>query len=1195
MTVFLKLIELENFKSYKGYFQIGPLKPFTAIIGPNGSGKSNFMDAISFVMGEKSGSLRVRRLNELIHGSSIKKPIAERAWVKAIFQLTDGTEKSFLRSIEATGSTSEYKINDNIVTSAVYLADLEKLGINVRAKNFLVFQGAVESIATKKAEELTSLFEEISGSINFKADYDRLKAEILKVENEIQCSYSKKKEMVAEKREANLEMKQAEKYQRLKENYALKRLEFQLFCLHQKDTLICGLKIDRMGQSYKVEKMDSEKEVIEEILTKEETKSAQLQRELAEIEQDIREIEVAISKNKPKSIKIYEGIAHFRKKLESAEKSYKRAQLADETHQKNIRDLQEELDKIEKMKDSFEAGIINESQGSNENVRLEETQIHEYNRLKEESNKKSASYFQLLDSANREIKSDQDRLESTITRRTKIENKLKQKRDMRNEILRRASKLEEQINKTEDSLVNQTQLRDNLRSAVDSAKGKIQEVQRELENISGQLGDANIDQQELARTKRKAEIVENLKRLYSGVYARLFNMCEPIHKRYNVALTKVLGMYMDAIVVDSAKTAGQCVQYLKEQYLGPETFLALDYVQSWPIKERLRDIKEPANVKLLYDVLKFWPREIDPVILFATKNVLVCETSEDARKLAYDKQTRYDCIALDGTCYQKSGIMSGGSSDLAKRAKRWDDKEMDQLKLRKEKLTEELRDLLAISRKESDLSTIESQIRGCENSLKYTKADLFENQKEFSSLDKEIQELCQELETIQPSVEAIEKIIAEREREIRDIKDKMNNVEDEVYGDFCKRIGVSSIRQYEERELHLHQEQAQKRMEFENQCNRIQTQLEFEKQRDTKSNVSRWKELVQKAEEDLQLSERSEIDLTAEISKDEARMKQLELLQTAKKKKITKTEQDIEHWRSKIRLLTMRAFHLANEIDAIGMKIEKLIEDKEAILAHCTMEGITIPMMNSEDLESIIYNSLPKNLQGLEGEDWKIAFNNLKKAESDLHAALEKTHVPNAKAIETYMVVKEKFQLINSAFEKARLEGKKIRKQFEKIKKKRYDLFMPCFEHISTQIDLDYKDLTKNLSAQAFLEPENPEEPFIGGINYNCVPPGKRFQLIHNLSGGEKAIAALALLFAIHSFHPAPFFVLDEVDASLDNTNIGKLASYIREKINSLQTIMISLKDEFFSHADALIGISSEVAECLQSNVFTYDITTCDA
>ena len=120
-------------------------------------------------------------------------------------------------------------------------------------------------------------------------------------------------------------------------------------------------------------------------------------------------------------------------------------------------------------------------------------------------------------------------------------------------------------------------------------------------------------------------------------------------------------------------------------------------------------------------------------------------------------------------------------------------------------------------------------------------------------------------------------------------------------------------------------------------------------------------------------------------------------------------------------------------------------------------------------------------------------------------------------------------------------------------------MFMKCFEHVSNTIDGIYKNLAKNQSAQvineihrilfqiyitlyqAFLGPENPEEPYLEGINYNCVAPGKRFQPMSNLSGGEKTIAALALLFAIHSFQPAPFFVLDEIDAALDNTNIGKV------------------------------------------------------
>ncbi|KYN50715.1 Structural maintenance of chromosomes protein 1A [Trachymyrmex septentrionalis] len=217
MPAFLKHIEVDNFKSYKGKLIIGPLKSFTAVVGPNGSGKSNFMDAISFVMGEKTSSLRVKRFSELIHGASIGMPVARSASVTAVFELEDGTEKSFMRSVQ--GSSSEHRINNNVVTSQVYLNELEHLGINVKAKNFLVFQGAVESIAMKNPKERTALFEEISNSGSLKTEYERLKTEMLKAEEETQFSYQKKKGIAAERKEAKLEKEEAEKYQRLKEEY----------------------------------------------------------------------------------------------------------------------------------------------------------------------------------------------------------------------------------------------------------------------------------------------------------------------------------------------------------------------------------------------------------------------------------------------------------------------------------------------------------------------------------------------------------------------------------------------------------------------------------------------------------------------------------------------------------------------------------------------------------------------------------------------------------------------------------------------------------------------------------------------------------------------------------------------------------------------------------------------------------------
>merc|ERR1712156_826441 len=184
-------IELENFKSYKGHIRLGPLHPFTSVIGPNGSGKSNFMDAISFVMGEKTTSLRVKRLSDLIHGASINRAVSNRASVSAIFVREDGSEQTFTRSI--IGSSAEHRIDNEVVSSQQYHKELENLKINVNAKNFLVFQGAVESIAMKNPKERTALFEEISGSGAKKREYDRLQEEMKHAEENTQMSYQKKK------------------------------------------------------------------------------------------------------------------------------------------------------------------------------------------------------------------------------------------------------------------------------------------------------------------------------------------------------------------------------------------------------------------------------------------------------------------------------------------------------------------------------------------------------------------------------------------------------------------------------------------------------------------------------------------------------------------------------------------------------------------------------------------------------------------------------------------------------------------------------------------------------------------------------------------------------------------------------------------------------------------------------------------
>merc|ERR1712241_648851 len=309
-------------------------------------------------------------------------------------------------------------------------------------------------------------------------------------------------------------------------------------------------------------------------------------------------------------------------------------------------------------------------------------------------------------------------------------------------------------------------------------------------------------------------------------------------------------------------TARQCIQYLKDQMLEPETFLPLDYIQAKPLKERLRNITTPKGVKLLYDVLRYEPQDIKRAVLFVTNNALVCETPDDAMKVAYELEPnqRYDAVALDGTFYQKSGIISGGSVDLARKAKRWDDKQVSTLKSRKEQLAEELRQAMKNSRKESEIQTIKSQINGLKTRLRYSQTDKDNTKKKIDKLTIEVEKMRTSMESFEPTIRSIDRDLKERAAEIEKTKSSMNTVEDRIFSKFCSQIGVSNIRQYEERELKTQQDREKKKMEFENQINRISNQLEYERRREEQllTNQRKFERTVQDDEDALETAKKIE-------------------------------------------------------------------------------------------------------------------------------------------------------------------------------------------------------------------------------------------------------------------------------------------------------------------------------------------------
>uniref|UniRef100_A0A5F8HIV0 Structural maintenance of chromosomes 1B n=1 Tax=Monodelphis domestica TaxID=13616 RepID=A0A5F8HIV0_MONDO len=1088
---------VENFKSWRGRQVLGPFRGFTCIVGPNGSGKSNVMDALSFVMGERTSNLRVKSLQELIHGAHVGRPSATTASVLAVYVEDNGEEKTFRRTIR--GGSSEFHFNDNPISRSAYTAELEKIGIIVKARNCLVFQGTVESISMKKPKERTQFFEEISNSKELIDEYEKKKKKVQKAEEDAQFNFNKKKNVAAERKHAKLEKEEADRYQALLEDLKEKKIQLQLFQLYHNEKRIQFLssELDEMNKEMALTKESLSDE--ENIVKTRKKELGRLTRELQQMEKEMKALEAVLNQKRPQYIKAKENTSHHLKKLETAKKAIRVSEKQCTKQEDDIQALEKELWDLDRTWRNFEKQVEEERLRRGRDIELEASQLDQYKELKEQVIKKVATMTQQLEKLQWEQRADEERLAFGDRRRAEVQGNLKQVKEQVEDHNKRIEKLEEYTSTCIDCLKEKTQQEEALSEELEQSRVRMAEVNSELSRIGGELQNAHIDHHEGKRQQKKAEVLEFLKRLY------------------------------------------------------------------------------PESVT----------------------------------------------VALDGTLFLKSGVISGGSSDLKLKARCWDEKEINKLKERRDQLIRELKDLMKIRRKETDLKQIQALVQGTHTRLKYSQNELETiKKKHLARFNKEQSQLQSELLNIESQYVMLSDGIEKRIRQITDFQEKIDKVEDEIFHDFCEEIGVENIREYENQQVKQQQEIDKKRLEFEKLKTRLNIQLEYShNQLKKKTNkVTTLKEAIVKDTEDLESLKKVEENCLQVVDDLMTKRQQLKDVCVAQNVSIEKAQGQVEEARKKFLISNREVGKMQKEMAAVQTALEQQRLEKHNILLSCKVQDIevalvagsldeTIQVALGEQAEStqstvaamyeregalqIDYSSLAEDLKDLQSDkEIKAQLGLLEQQLATHEDILLKTTAPNLRALQNLQNVRDKFQESIDAFEASRKEARVCRQEFEQVKKKRYDLFSQCFEHVSVSIDQIYKKLCRNNSAQAFLSPENPEEPYLEGISYNCVAPGKRFMPMDNLSGGEKCVAALALLFAVHSFRPAPFFVLDEVDAALDNTNIGKVSSYIREQTREqFQMIIISLKEEFYSKADALVGIYPEQGDCMFSRVLTLDLS----
>ncbi|NXD15322.1 SMC1B protein, partial [Nothocercus nigrocapillus] len=1179
-------------------------------------GKSNIMDAVSFVLCEKITNLRVKNVRELIHGAHVGKPVSSTASVKIVYCEENGEEKSFSRVIR--GSCTEFIFNDKSVSRAAYIAELEKIGVLVKARNCLIFQGTVESIAMKKPKERTQLLERISNSWEHAEDYERKKKKMQQAEEDAQFNYNKKKSVAAERKQAKMEKEEAEHYQMLLKELNEKRIQLQLFQLYHNEKRIDFLKrsLDEKNREARLKK-DSLSRAEDAFRAKKKVLGV-LNRDQQHIEKEVKSLEASLIQQRPLYIKAKENTSYQIKKVEMSKKSLRDKEKYCDKEKQNIKELEMELSDIEKAWRAFEKKTEEEMLLRAADLELEESQLERYKELKELARKKVATLTQQLDKLRWEQKADKERMSLHQRKKKEIEESIKHTMEQIEEYKRRAEKLEEYTKTCTELLAEKKEQEEMLSKEIENSTIRMAEVNEELNKTVGELQNAKIDYHEGRRQQMKAEILESLKRLYpDSVFGRLLDLCHPIHKKYQLAVTKVFSKYMTAIVVATEKTARDCIRFLKQERAEPETFLALDYLDVKPINEKLREIK---GAKMMVDVVQTPFPLLKKVIQFVSGNGLVCETVKEARQIAFDGPVRLKTVALDGTLFLKSGVISGGSSDLRVKARCWDDKEMNRMKEKRDRLINELKDLMKIKRKEADLKQLQAQCQGTQTRLKYSQSELdLIRKKHLANCYKEKSKLESELINTESQHEMLKEAVLRRKEKIEEFQKKINEVMISLIIMAAYVVRITYILTSKCKGLQIKFIKI-KIMQIHNSVPGLSSLLI------SLSGVliSVWNSAHEQKPKLLHIkntniSLQDEENLLKRVNEIVEEQQHLKDRLNAHKSEVLKTQNEVEEFRKTLLTLNREASKLQKEATALETSLEENRLRRHNLLLECKVQDLKIDLLfgslddisevelrtevddtqitstiyEREEAIQIDYSSLPEDLQELENEkEIEIHLNQLQQEIKAKENTLMKTAAPNLRAIEKLQIVRDKFQESIDAFETSRKEARICKQEFEQVKKRRYELFSQCFEHASIAIDQIYKKLCRNSSAQAFLSPENPEEPYLEGIGFNCVAPGKRFMPMDSLSGGEKSVAALALVFAIHSFRPAPFFILDEIDAALDNTNIDKVSNFIRDQAHEqIQMIVISLKEEFYSKADALIGVCPEHDDFMYSQVLTLDLT----
>lgn len=1102
------------------------------------------MDAISFVLGIKSSHLRSTNLRDLVYRGRVLKtskvdvdgqPITngegnqdedqeadnanasqdaggvndpKTAWVMAVYEDDAGEEQQWRRSITSQG-VSEYRINNKIVTAQQYNEALEEENILIRARNFLVFQGDVEAIASQSPRDLTRLIEQISGSLEYKADYEKLKAEAEEAAEQQTVQLNRR-------RGINSEVKQYQEQKREAENYAKKAEERdQAIITHILWKLFHFQRLIDVS-SADIQKYQDELKEYRRGVEKYEQNVEDAKKEHARVGRDVGKAEKNILKKEKEIEELNDSLVPIDEKVDITQRKVERysskiAEIGKERSAQsgNAKQLGKDLKLVEKAQSQWEAEW--QKSMSKQGANLSEADQREYHKLREEVSKRSSADQLNLDNLKRQRKTEAEAVNSLKGKFESTEWQLKNLESDAQNMNERKSSLNDTIKSTSKEIDRKKKELNALTSERLKVSQMRTEFEEKLQVVLRKLLEADDGKKQNEREIRAKELISTLKRIFPGVKGRVSDLCRPKQRKYAEAVSTVLGRHFDAIVVDNEKTAKECIQHLRDQRAGQATFIPLETIQVKAFNTNLKGMHRgmrPAIETVDYD------DSVARAISYACGNSIVCDDLATAKYLCYERNVDAKAVTLDGTVIHKGGLMTGGRGPQ-QNSKRWEDSEVENLYKLKDKLMNDLANLPKSHRRGSEEETLHGELVGLEQRLNYARDELKALERNIESKRSELDFVKRQLEELRPKYTERKETLDQLDETIENSQASVSTVEDEIYRNFCKRLGYENIREYEAQQGSLQEEAAQKKLEFTTQKSRIENQLSFEKQR-IQATDDRINGLKAQYERDMSLIEELKGQQEEIRNKLDELSAELDLLRENLEKQKEIYAQSAENLAEQRRELQKRSKHVEGalkNINGLEADIQRNSSSRYALLRRCKLEDIDLPLTNASNsldklpIDDLVQAADPDAMdvdeaEGMDGQapvvqdygievDFESLGGSLKevwvatagltlymltellqsseeKLEEELlekvrtlNSELDKM-APNTRAMERLESVENKLRSTEKDFEDARRQARRAKDQFETVMKKRSDLFNKAFTHISEQIGPIYRELTRS-------------------------------------------------------------------------------------------------------------------------------------